>query len=74
MSGIGSVTGYLAPNHGATVPSAQPEAAAAKDGEAPPAGILPNAPDRLTISSAAPPLSVDMVAQLLNAQAESNGA
>jgi len=70
MSGIGSVNGYLGPNYGATVAAQEVEAAPAKDDPATPAGILPNAPDRLTISSAAPPLSAEVLAQLLNAQAE----
>ena len=71
MSGIGGVNTYLAPNHRAS--AAVPAETTPAPDAATPAGILPNAPDRLTISSAAPPLSVDMITQLLNAQAESNG-
>ena len=73
MTGIGSVNSYLARNYGTTVGTAEAEAAPAKDA-ATPAGILPNAPDKLTISSAAPPLSVDVLTELLKAQAEQSGA
>src|SRR5947208_3667986 len=74
MSGVGRVGTYPILGPGAT-PASTPvrDPTTTPVGPrpvGPSGGILPNAPDALTISSAAPPLSAGLLAQLLDARAE----